>query len=382
MTEMSDAACGFAGQSARYFDMRWSAKPQAAEPLRRLRVRGRLPTLGVFRRLEDQFEHSATFFHGVDRSLPGDQTIREVADLGFEGVDGVKLALGRLLRAARQVIKCVLRAEDLSALADHVDLVGAVRVGEGPAREDLADRAVFEADADGGGVFAFDRLDEATKRSTNLDGATAGEIEQPVGRVVAGVDQLPAALRLQIGAPRAGEGARTRAAGAEAVLAAQPQDAADLAGVDHALRFLYDGHEQLIVRGHVRHARPFDGVADPVGLVEARAHRLLAEDVLPGGGGVDDRRAVQVVRQADVDGVDVALHLPEALLPVGERARRHAGRSELLGALLQVLLRHVNERDAPDLVAVRKKTLPVGGRDPARADDRDAHRRLHSSRHE
>ena len=85
---------------------------------------------------------------------------------------------------------------------------------------------------------------------------------------------------------------------------------------------------------------------------EARAHRLLAQHVLARRARVEDRRAVQVVRQADVDGVDLVAHLLEHDLPVGERARRvEAAPAELLGALLHVLLRHLRHRHAADLVA-------------------------------
>ena len=46
---------------------------------------------------------------------------------------------------------------------------------------------------------------------------------------------------------------------------------------------------------------------DLVGLVGGEAQRLLAQHVLAGVGCRDDRVLVQVVRQADVDGVDVGL---------------------------------------------------------------------------
>src|SRR5207253_1898465 len=112
----------------------------------------------------------------------------------------------------------------------------------------------------------------------------AGEIEQAIGRVIAGVDELSAALSFEVRAPTSFEWISAVAAGAEAVLAAQPEDASDLAGVDHALGFLDDGHEELVVRGHVRDAGLTHGGGDLVGFLDRGAHRLFTQDVLPRGG--------------------------------------------------------------------------------------------------
>ena len=66
------------------------------------------------------------------------------------------------------------------------------------------------------------------------------------------------------------------------------------------------------------------------GLLRGEAERLLAQDVLAGLGRRDDRVGVQVVRQADVDGVEVCLgdHLPIVGVRRGaELGRRVAGPS-------------------------------------------------------
>src|SRR5205823_11421072 len=95
----------------------------------------------------------------------------------------------------------VVGAEDLAFFADDVDVVGVVREGEGPAREDFADGAVGEADLHAGGVFAFDGLDESAHRALDFYRGRAGEIEQAVARVISGVDELSAALGFEVRAP-------------------------------------------------------------------------------------------------------------------------------------------------------------------------------------
>jgi hypothetical protein len=75
------------------------------------------------------------------------------------------------------------------------------------------------------------------------------------------------------------------------------------------------------VRAHQRHAVLRDRLPDVRGLLRAEAERLLTEDVLAGLGGRDDRVPVQVVRQADVDGVDVLLLEQFAIVRVRRRAQ-------------------------------------------------------------
>jgi hypothetical protein len=94
----------------------------------------------------------------------------------------------------------------------------------------------------------------------------------------------------------------------------------------------------LVVRGHVRDAGFFYRVGDLIGLGEAHAHRLLAEDVFPRGRRVEDSRGVQMVRQADVDGVDLATHLLQHLLPVGKLTPPAADVFQLLASLFEVVL--------------------------------------------
>src|SRR5204862_313960 len=92
----------------------------------------------------------------------------------------------------------------------------------------------------------------------------------------------------------------------EAVVRPHLVHAADLAGLEHLPRPGHRRQEQLVVGAHQR-----DGVArhrrlDVACLFRAEAERLLAQDVLAVVGRGDDRVAVQVMGQADVDRVDVA----------------------------------------------------------------------------
>ena len=59
---------------------------------------------------------------------------------------------------------------------------------------------------------------------------------------------------------------------------------------------------------------------DLAGLLDREAQRLLAEDVLAGFGRGDDRVGMQMVGQADVDGVDQAAAEHLAVVRVDPRA--------------------------------------------------------------
>src|SRR5439155_11808954 len=100
----------------------------------------------------------------------------------------------------------------------------AVRQREGPTRENLPDDAVGEANLHRRGVLALDVLHEAAHRAVDVNRGSAGEMKQAIGRVVAGVDQLSAALRLHVRPPRVFERIAPLPAGAETILAAKPEN--------------------------------------------------------------------------------------------------------------------------------------------------------------
>src|SRR5699024_3852623 len=80
---------------------------------------------------------------------------------------------------------------------------------------------------------------------------------------------------------------------------------------------------QLVVRAPECHAGLLHGLGDLRGLLRAQAQRLLAQDVLSGLGGREDRGGVQMVGQADVDRVDICvLH---QLVEVGVTGRAGLG---------------------------------------------------------
>jgi hypothetical protein len=360
LTDASDASVG-------------RADPPPGEIPLRLQRRRLLPTLGVFGRLKNQLEHRPAFFDAVDGAPAFAQDIGEMADFLREGFHRREITPGGLLGAARQVINRIAGSEDLAGLAHDVNVMGAVRQRERPTREDFADHTVGEAHLNRGGILALDGLNKTPHLSVNAHRRRAGEVQQPIRGVIAGIDQLSAALRLEVRAPGTFEGAGALAAGAEAVLAAQPHDAPDFAGVDHSLGFLDDGHEQLVVAGHVRHAGFADRACDLIGLGERHAHGFFAEDVLARRRGIQDGRRVQVVRQADIDGIDFGAHFLEHDLPVIELPSPAARRRELLAALFQIIRRHIAQGDDLDLVGMLEKSPSVSPGDSAGADQSHAH---------
>ena len=154
--------------------------------------------------------------------------------------------------------------------------------------------------------------------------------------------------------------------GHETILGTDPADAADGAGIDQAFDFAHGRGEELVVRGHIDNAGFFDRGNDSVGFVEIEAHRFLAEDVLACCCGIKNSRCVQVMRQADIDRVDVGAHRGEHFFPI-VKTRRIA--AELLGARLQVVFGDVAEGDAFNLILMREDSAGMGARDAAGADE-------------
>ena len=192
-----------------------------------------------------------------------------------------------------------------AALADRREALRHGRRVVGPARGHLAHHPVVEADEHLRRVLALHEREPVRREHRgDLGGRAAGQVQQQVGRVVAGVDQLAPAARRRVRAPahvRGVEGVE------EAVGRADLVDAADRAGREHRLRLGDGGEEELVVGAHERDPRRGDGVAHLGRLRRGQAQGLLAQDVPPGGGRGDHGVAVQVMRQADVDRVDVGL---------------------------------------------------------------------------
>jgi hypothetical protein len=122
------------------------------------------------------------------------------------------------------------------------------------------------------------------------------------------------------------------------------------------------------VRAHHGHAVGAHGGADVGGLGRGEAERLLAQHVLARLRGGDDRVAVQVMRQADVDRVEFGRG--EHLGVGGEDRRVGAG-----GATLGVLANRVGDGRELDDSRVAQVAGDVGPGDAACADEADAHRR-------
>src|SRR5439155_8344522 len=97
--------------------------------------RGLAPGAGALGGAEDQLQHRAAFFDAVDRPLVLRQTLGEMHQFGLERVQRLKFSPGRLSRAGRQMIKRVFRSENLSLLANQVNLMRAVRKRECPTGE-------------------------------------------------------------------------------------------------------------------------------------------------------------------------------------------------------------------------------------------------------
>src|ERR687897_2009780 len=97
-----------------------------------------------------------------------------------------------------------LAAGQAAVLGGHLEMPAA-DWAERPAGDDLADGAGGEADQEQTGIFDRQLLDRETiHHRRDLDRAVAGERQQTVGRVPAGIDHLAAAHPLRIGTPGPG----------------------------------------------------------------------------------------------------------------------------------------------------------------------------------
>src|SRR5919202_3168895 len=80
---------------------------------------------------------------------------------------------------------------------------------------------------------------------------------------------------------------------------------AQLPALDHVPGADRRAEVALTVADQQVHTRALDGVENPVALLDRVGHRLLEEDVLSRGRGVDGGALVEEVRQRDHDGVDI-----------------------------------------------------------------------------
>jgi hypothetical protein len=96
-------------------------------------------------------------------------------------------------------------------------------------------------------------------------------------------------------------------------------------------------------------------------LLQSEAERLFTQNVLACFSGGHDGRSVQVVRQADVDGVEVSLanHLPKVCV----RRGTEFGRASLGG-----LGHHISNRCHFDHVGVGAVTADMSSQDAASTD--------------
>ena len=102
-------------------------------------------------------------------------------------------------------------------------------------------------------------------------------------------------------------------------------------------------------------------------VVQRGAERFFAEDRLAGPGRGENRLGVQVVRQADVDGVEIGFRQHRGEIGIG----RHLAVAERSGQIPRPLRRDVGDGDH---LGSRGVALPGAGMDvthPARANDAD-----------
>jgi len=102
-------------------------------------------------------------------------------------------------------------------------------------------------------------------------------------------------------------------------------DSPEHALVQQLLSLRHCRQVELVVGAHQRHARCTDSRPHLVGLLHSQAERLFTQDVFACLSSSHDCLGVEMVRQADVDGVELGLqdHLPE----VGVRRRVQLGRT-------------------------------------------------------
>ena len=108
-------------------------------------------------------------------------------------------------------------------------------------------------------------------------------------------------------------------------------DRTEFAGGAEPLDTAVRGHIALHWGDHQSDARLLRRLHHGTALRHAAGHGLLHQHVLAGAGGRDRRLSMKVVRQADIDGVDIVPR--DGVLVVACRKRRSQGRRPPLGEL-------------------------------------------------
>ena len=254
---------------------------------------------------------------------------------------------------------------------------------EGPGGQDFADRPGGEADHDDAGIFGVELLDrEVFDHGGDFDRPVIRQRQQAVRRVPAGVDDLPTAHALQVRAPGPGILAapqldRHVAAGESPILhrlnraviegASQGARGQQAACLDQAWL------EELVVRGNEDRAGRIQRLADLRCVLQVRAERLLAEDRLACPGRRDDRFRVQVMREADIDGVDHVC--VNHLLQAGKRCNLWI--ADLPSEVARSLFRRIGNRHDPATRGVLCPCPRMNMPHPSGADNADPER-LHA----
>ena len=186
-------------------------------------------------------------------------------------------------------------------------------------------------------------------------------MQHQVRRVVAGVDQLAATASGSVCAPA--HVLRVEVV-VEAVGGVNLVDLAENTLIEQLLGSGHRGQIELIVGTHQGHTRGAHRPLHRGGLLNSEAERLFTQNVLACFSSGHDGLGVQVVRQADVDGVEVSLadHLPK----VGVRRGAELGRASLGG-----LGHHISNRCHLDHVGVGAVTADMSSQDAATTDRAD-----------
>ena len=181
------------------------------------------------------------------------------------------------------------------------------------------------------------------------------EVEHQVGRVVAVSISSPPPLAALARSP----------CFAVEVVVETVGDANFIDGAEHAViqQLFCLGHcwqIELIVSAHQGHTCCADRLPHLVCLRHRQAERLLAQDVLSCLSSNHDGLGVQVMRQADVHGVELRLedHLPE----VGVRRRAELGSAPAGG-----LLHHIGHGDHFDRIGIGTVATDMSVHDAAAA---------------
>jgi hypothetical protein len=325
-----------------------------------------------------EFDGGAAIGAGDDGGTALADAVEEVLHLAGEGfeADGIERvhrierglgpdALPFAVRLGRGEVEVGVAVEvEQAALAD--DLRAELAVGEGAAGEfetdpELADRAAGELDdRDGAEVgqavraMAADVGEDAPRLAAG-EPAHQVEVVDALAHEDAGVGVgVPGALADDGDGPGLGE------EGPEAELAHR----ADPALGDQALRALVDAAEALGLDDHQADAGRVAGGDHRVALGDAGGHRLLGQDVLAGGGGLEGLMLADRLGPGEDDGVDVVAGEQggEGRFVGDAVASREVGRAAALG-----------DGDEGAALRVARHDLGVGVRHEAGADHADAY---------